>query len=462
VSVTHLNSVIYYGIIIFGQILSASAIIHMLYVRRTPASMIAWLLSIAVFPYIAVPLYFIIGTRKHINKKGSMKMTSIKNKQCQSDSIISEILSANGIPKAVSGNNVSIYTDGIAAYNIFLDSIKNAKESIYISTYIFEYDRVTKKIIDLLAEKSKSGVDVKILLDSVGSYKFYFRKRHMKRLVDAGVEISFFMPILRMPFKNYINLRNHRKIYIFDKKRLLSGGMNISNNYMGTLRHPPKWNDLMFKLKGYALLYYLNVFESDWNYASGQNLNISKDIEINNDGQNCIQVTPSGPDIERDGLFEALAAAIHAANERIWIVTPYFVPDVVLMRALIIAKHRGVDVKLITPKKSNHIIADLGRSSYMRELEDEGVCVALYKGSMLHAKAVLFDDTSVMLGSVNFDNRSLFLNYEVASFSYSKDTVKDAEFWIENLLENSDCHMKKATKVRLLMENLMRVFAPQL
>ncbi len=456
-----LHSFFYYGIIILWQLLVISAVMHMLYQRRTPTSMIAWLLSIAVFPYIAVPLYFIIGTRKHINKKTSVKMSALQNDECTPNLPVSEVLIANKIPKPTTGNRVKVITDGIMAYNLFIEKIKSAKESIYISTYLFEYDKITKNIIKLLSTKSKEGVKIKILLDSVGSYKFYFSKRFTKRLIDAGVDIAFFMPILRMPFKNYINLRNHRKIYIFDEKTVISGGMNISNDYMGTNRYPPKWNDLMFIIEGNAVFHYLEVFKSDWAYASGKNLEISTK-KLKKCGNDCLQVVPSGPDIETDALFEAIVSSIHSAKERIWIVTPYFVPDSVLMKSLIIAKHRGIDVKLITPAKSNHIIADLGRKSYMRELKEAGIHVALYNHAMLHAKAVLFDNKSVMLGSVNFDNRSLFLNYEIANFSYSKETIKTTESWMEELLRDSSDDIQKASKLRLVAENFMRIFAPQL
>ncbi len=462
-SIDFIHSFLYYAVVALGEVLVLSAIIHMLYTRRTPTSMIAWLLSIAAFPYIAVPLYFIIGMRKHINKKSLIKMDSIDEKECRVESEMCRILTSNGISKPTNDNLVEIYTNGIKAYDVFVKSIENAKKSIYISTYLFEYDRVTRNIINLLSNKAKEGVDVRILLDSVGSYKFYFRKRYLKKMIESGVKIHFFMPILKMPFKNYINLRNHRKIYIFDERMVLSGGMNISNDYMGTKRYKPKWEDLIFSLRGSAVVHYLEIFRSDWHHVSQEEIDISiKSSDFENYNGECLQVVPSGPDIASDALYEALIGAIHTAKRRIWIVTPYFVPDIVLIRALIIAKHKGLDVKLITPKKSNHIIADLGRTSYMRELDANGVDVALYNGSMLHAKAVLFDNSSVMLGSVNFDNRSLFLNYEVASFSYSAKTIKDVEKWMSSLLLNSSSGIKRAGRIRLVLENLMRVFAPQL
>jgi cardiolipin synthase len=132
------------------------------------------------------------------------------------------------------------------------------------------------------------------------------------------------------------------------------------------------------------------------------------------------------------------------------------------MLALQIAKHKGVDIKLITPKQSDHIVADLSRSSYMRELQDEGIDLVLYKGSILHAKAILFDRSAVMIGSVNIDNRSLLLNYEAVSFAYSETIIGEIEEWMKGFIENAETQMPKASKLRRIIENFMRILAPQL
>jgi cardiolipin synthase len=173
-------------------------------------------------------------------------------------------------------------------------------------------------------------------------------------------------------------------------------------------------------------------------------------------------VVPSGPDIPTDALYEALLNAIYNAKERIWIVTPYFVPDENMIQALVIAHHKGVDVKLITPKNSDHLLADLARSPYMRELDEIGAEVVLYEGEMLHAKAILFDDLGGMVGSVNLDNRSLFLNYEVVTFVYSSQFIESIEGWMKVLMDHSSRGMKRPSKVREAVENIMKVFAPLL
>lgn len=450
--------------LVVGEILFFSALVHMVYQRRTPTSMISWLLAIILLPHLAVPLYFVLGSRKHISSKtkSMFSLRSVTDLPLERANPIDGVLRANGIPGGTQGNRFVLYTDGTAAFSALMHEIDNAQESIFISTYVFSNDAVTTEIIKTLTEKAKVGVEVNLLIDSLGSFPLYCFQHPVKKLRQAGAKVSFFMPILKMPLRNYINLRNHRKIFLFDRRIVLTGGMNLSAEYMGPSPDPGRWNDLLFLIEGPAVFHYLEIFASDWAYACDRAMAIAMDSVPPGLGDAYIQVVPSGPDIARDALFEALICAIYAAKKRIWIVTPYFVPVTSLQEALIIAHHKGVDVKLITPYDSNHLTADLVRSSYMRELMEAGVEVALYKGPMLHAKAILFDDTGAMLGSVNIDNRSLLLNYEVVSFAYSAAIISEVNAWMEKLLEDSHHAMKPAGTLRRLAENLMRIIAPQL
>jgi cardiolipin synthase len=269
------------------------------------------------------------------------------------------------------------------------------------------------------------------------------------------------MPLLTRPFQNYINLRNHRKIFIFDDHTVLSGGMNISKEYMGPSPYGQRWDDILFFLQGPAVFHYREIFTEDWNHTAVKKLAMP-DFLPDSMGEDIIQVVPSGPDIQSDALYEALLSAVFSAHERIWIVTPYFVPDKSLMQALVIACHRGVDVRLITPAKSNHLVADLSRSGFMRELESKGVNVLLYPDRMIHAKAILFDHRGVMMGSANFDQRSLFLNYEVISFAYSRAIIDACADWMKELMADCTNRMTTAGRWRRISENLMSVFAPLL
>ncbi|MDD5119090.1 MAG: phospholipase D-like domain-containing protein [Sulfuricurvum sp.] len=437
--------------------------LHMLYLRRNHSTILAWFMVILMFPFPAFILYFIFGNRKVRQKSKKSKL--VLHKLHQTDTVafnpIETVLASHEIAGTTVCNDIQLYFDGVDAYNVLLNEIRNAKESIWISTYIFHNDSTTKVILEALTQKASEGVDIRILIDAVGSYGLYIWQRPLRALKNAGGKAVFFMPILKHPLRNYINLRNHRKIFLFDERVALAGGMNLGKRYMGPKPIKKRWIDMIFRLEGDAVFSYSEIFLADFAYASGEMKTAVKRV-INCSERNAIQVVPSGPDMSSDALYESLLSAIHTAYRRVWIVTPYFVPDETILRALIIAKHKGVDVKLIAPYTSDHWITDIGRSSYMREAEENGLEVLLYQGNMLHTKAVLLDDYAVMLGSVNIDNRSLFLNYEVVSFVYSKPVIAQMDEWVNNLIRHSSSGMQKGSKKRVILENFMRIFSPQL
>ena len=457
-----------YIFVLIGGILVFAALSHILYQKRSPTSMISWMLTIIFLPYIAVPLYFLIGIRKR-DKKYQKEYVEFHELAKKNPYILNDpnngfqnILKKNGIPPATSGNTYELITSDTEAYEKMLKAMRNAKESIDICTYVFKSDQTTEAFLELLTLRAKEGIRVRLLMDIVGSFGVYLDQRCFKALKKAGGEIAFFVPMLKRPFQNYINLRNHRKIYLFDQTTLLSGGMNLSNEYMGKDDGEKRWDDILYYLKGPAVNNFYSIFHNDWVYATKNEMKNDLKMDENYDGDTIVQVVPSGPDIPRDALYETLLNAIYSAKERIWIVTPYFVPDENIIQALIIAQHKGVDVKLITPKVSDNFIADMVRSPYMRELDNVGADVVLYEGEMLHAKAILFDSLGGMVGSVNMDNRSLFLNYEVVTFAYSLKFIESIEKWMERLIGNSSRGMHTPSKSREASENIMKVFAPLL
>jgi cardiolipin synthase len=445
------------------------AVTHILYQKRSPSSMTSWLISVFFIPYIAVPLYFLVGIRKRKKKKKKTKsyVTFEKNRVTLpkiSDGVqqsTNELLRKNGIPPATDQNDYRLITSDTHAYEILCSEIEAAKHSIEICTYLFEKDKTTAVLLEKLTQKALEGIKVRILLDIVGSFGVYINQKPFAALKAAGGDVAFFVPFLAKPFQGYVNLRNHRKVYLFDREVVLSGGMNLSNAYLGEDDGSKRWEDIIYRLEGVSVKYFYELFVNDWMFATDQQIK-EKIVIPNHCGNDTIQVVPSGPDIQSDALFEALLDAIYGAKERIWIVTPYFIPDENIKEALIIAYHKGVDVKLITPKESDHLIADLARSSYMRELFEVGIELVLYEGEMLHAKSMLFDNSIGIIGSVNLDNRSLFLNYEVVTFVYSKVQIVQIERWMSKLMDNATIGMDVPTKGREALENIMKVLAPVL
>jgi cardiolipin synthase A/B len=439
------------------------SVMHMLYRRRSPLSMTAWLLFMVIAPYFFVIFYFLFGIRKRsFDKEKSPLPLYPHHEKDVAVHPLDTLLRANGIPASTHDNSLHFYMDGVEAYEALFASLNGAKHSISISVYLLKNDVVTQGLFDLLIQKAHAGVDVRILIDAFGSAGLYLWQFPLKRLKDQGVAVSFFMPLLTLPLHSRLNLRYHRKIYLIDDTRLFSGGMNLAQEYMGPQPLKERWTDLLFSAEGSMVNNYRSIFESDWAYSQHIPIKQLHPQKRSKPGSCTTQVIPSGPDVSSDALLEAIIYAIHKAHKKIWIVTPYFVPDESIFQALHIALHRGVDVKLITPRESDHLIADLGRSSYIREAQDWGIDVALYGEPKLHAKAILFDDDAVILGSVNLDNRSLLLNYEVVTLIYSKTQIDEIAAWMADLLQNSTSQIDEAGRIRRIFENLMRIFVPQL
>jgi cardiolipin synthase len=358
-----------------------------------------------------------------------------------------------------------------------VEIIDGARTTIHITTYILGRGQVGTALVSRLAAKAAEGVSVRLLLDDVGSWRV--GRRFLAPLLAQGAKVAFFMPVLHIPFRGRANLRNHRKIMVADGRIAVTGGMNLAWPYMGPAPDPGYWRDLSAVVEGPAAADLEALFYSDWAFATGEELPVPGAVEdppgparervapqlasqTTTHSAGLVQVVASGPDVPDDPLYESLVSLIFAARRRIWIVTPYFIPDEMLIRSLNLAARRGVDVRLIVPASSNHISADLARESYLRELHEAGGQVLLYEPGMLHAKAVVFDDSLAVIGSANMDNRSLFLNYEVALFLYSQREVVAVIRWAEGLQAQCRRDLPRAGWARELVQNVVRLLSPLL
>jgi cardiolipin synthase len=277
----------------------------------------------------------------------------------------------------------------------------------------------------------------------------------------AGGQYAFFMPMMHLPFRGRANLRNHRKIAIADGAQAMMGGMNISRDYLGPTANARRWHDLSFTIKGPVLGDLCSVFNSDWQFAAKRN-----------DQQPCrpvfaeasvkLELVPSGPDVAGDPLYESVLTALFKARRRVWIVTPYFIPDEMLLKAICIAAKRGIDVRIVVPLVSNHPLADLVRRSYLREAQESGAKICNFTPGMMHGKVILVDEALAIVGSMNMDMRSFFLNYEVALFIYSEKMVQELDGWITNILGQSVLGIKKANMALAFIEGIARLLAPRL
>ncbi len=441
-------------------------IAHMLLSRKKPSYMIAWTVVIIAIPYIGIIIYLIFNGRKttqNISKKKNVKLQNIYEIDDKFNIPIEQFLRRSNIAGATNTNEFYLCKNSIDTYKKIIDILQNAQSSIYISTYIFEHDHITQKLLEILIQKAKEGVEVKLLFDSFGSLSLELFPKTLQQFKKAGGTYKFFMSVLKHPVKNKLNLRNHRKMIIIDNDTVISGGINISKDYLSTDIAQTSWKDLSFILKGTATLHYAEIFKYDWESQTKEAITIIKPKKSKNKyTKSIIQVIPSGPDVNNDALYESILYALFLAQKRVWIVTPYFVPDGALMDALIIAKHRGIDIKLILPKTSDQMLADISRSGFLRDLQKEGIEIHFYKASMLHAKAMLIDNDIAMIGSSNFDARSFFYNFEVMSFLYSKEDIMKIEKWIKTLFKECDIGLESAGKIRIVFENFFKMLSPAL
>ena len=462
----------FYWVYISYISLVIAVMLHMLYQHRSPQNLMAWSLTLLLLPYLGVVLYLLFGSRKFFRKRTKSAIALKDEQPIEATSTLMaqtiQLLKANRLFGTSEHNHVEIIKSDTDSYSAFLDAVENAQQSIYIETYIFECDQTGQTILDTLVSKAKQGVDVRLLLDGIGSLPLYINRRRFKSLIANGGKIAFFHPVFSGLFKGQINLRNHRKIYLFDQTTLLTGGMNLSNDYLGLKTDPEsaRWKDLMLKISGPAITHYSKIFAEDWCYATQEALPTHDTLPPKNKGgknPNCshlIHVVPSGPDIHGQPYLEILLHTLYSAKQQIQIVTPYFIPDSAVMNALLIALKRGVSVQLFTPNSSDILLFDLGRSSYMSELAEAGADIFYYTHTMLHAKLILIDQDVILSGSANLDYRSLYINYEVVNIIYAAELIDKAQVWIDQLKPSSVCYTPSQSRIRRLFENLTRIIAP--
>ncbi|HKU44972.1 MAG TPA: phospholipase D-like domain-containing protein [Polyangiales bacterium] len=451
---------------VLGFLLAVFLLSRILREHRPPASTMAWLLAIVLVPYLGVPLYFLIGGRKHRRlaaRKAPLypRARSAGATATETQHAVERVLITAGVPRPTSGNSFRLLENGETSYQYIIELFQGAKRSIDVSTFILGGDETGCSVLDVLASKASQGVRVRLLLD--GLFAFRTSRRALNRFTRAGGKLAVFMPLLRLPFRGPANLRNHRKIIVVDGRHAVLGGMNLAGEYMGPTQLPGRWRDLSLALSGPAVVHLHAVFRSDWEFAASH-ADSSKDdvLELAPEprGTARLQVVASGPDVVLDTYYDAMLAALFQAKQRIWVATPYFIPDESIARALLLAIRRGVDVRLVVPVRSNHWTADIAGGSYLRQIEQTGGKVCPYLPSMMHAKVTLIDDDIGVLGSANLDMRSLFLDYEISVFVYSEPEIAELTAWFQGLLQDCAGELAQPGRTRRLAEDLGRLLAP--
>jgi cardiolipin synthase len=456
-----------------GYIFAFILIPRIILERRQPAATVAWVLSIALLPVVGVPLYILVGgrrIRRHIRAKigaiGSVE-SSVENRvrpKTLSSSVAADcgsVLCTAGAPPPVTGNRVSVIHQGEEAYRSVLGLIEEARDHIHAQFFILDVDPIGKRFIHALAARARAGIRVRLLLDAVGSWRAL--RRLVRPLQKAGGEVAEFL-------KWSAHLRNHRKLLLADGTTAFCGGMNIGKKYMGPKWEKHQWRDIGVGIHGPAVRDLQVIFLDDWAFATEEvrprgHLFPSFPPPPDKSAESgTLQVVASGPDRALRPIYQGVFTAFTSARRRIWIATPYFVPDDAIGTSLENAALRGIDVRLIVPEKSDLRMVWLAGKSYFDELMLAGVKIYLYRPTNIHSKLLIIDDDVGVVGSSNVDIRSFFLNFELGVFLYGEKEIGLLASAFEDDLSRSlrldpATFSRRPKSVRLL-EDTCRIFSP--
>ena len=405
--------------------------------KRAPAATLSWLISLAALPYLGFLIYYFFGPQRI--KRQRLRRVRARatlppppaGLEPSADAIeLARVAQATtGLPPSTA-TRAQLLIDGAATYDALLAAVAVAREHVHLEYYIYLPDRTGTALRDALVERARAGVQVRLLLDAVGSGKV--SRSFLKPLVDAGGEVAWFHPMrLRWFWKRpWLNLRSHRKILVVDGQVGFTGGINITDAQDERL-HDDAYRDLHVRLEGDIVRSLQLVFVEDWTYASGQPP-LRLPMPAPRPGPIAAQVLVSGPDSSWEAIHRLHVGAIHAARERVWLVTPYFVPGEAAMMSLTSAALGGLDVRLLVPKLSDSRLVTYAARSYFDDLLAAGVRIYEYGPRLLHTKALLCDDDLAIIGSANFDNRSFRLNFEVSVLFRDPEVVDGLSGLIEH------------------------------
>lgn len=424
----------------FAIIALASTVVTIIVIvseNRNPVKSLAWVTVLLLLPIVGLILYIFFGRNikntRMISRRARRKLRR-REPRWESDlrdiSLSSSSKQLINLGRSLIGspfyadNSVEVFTNGEAKFKSLEDDIRAARKSINMQYYIFEDDNLGCRIANLLIEKARQGVTVRIMYDHVGS--FNVRSSFFRKLRDAGIDASPFFRVTFPQLATRINWRNHRKICIIDNAIGYIGGMNIADRYIDGGKSFDHWRDTHIRLTGSAIAALHYSFAVDWNFMCGEVIeDDGAEILPSVIGRNAItgigaQLLTSGPTSQWANIALAYNKAIANAQRRVYIQTPYFLPTEGLLKALQAAALSHVDVRIMMPEYSDSYMLTHASASYIAECLRAGIKFYRYKGGMLHSKLLIIDDEIVSVGSTNFDFRSFECNFESNLFLYSK------------------------------------------
>ena len=447
---------------------------------KNPDRTVLWLLTLALLPGVGVILYLLLGpdmkriqTRKLFKPSKSYPTIVTPRDRCTPPEVkkISILAFRNSAAEIMERGEVRVLVDGVETFSAIKQALSSAKRFINIEYFIFQDDRLGNEIADILCERAMSGVKVRMITDGVGTKKFGRNLIH--KLKHAGVDYNTFMPVSFPVLRSGINFRNHRKIVVVDGDVAFTGGLNVGVEYLGE-GHLGNWRDTHALFRGEPV-YALNaIFLQDWKIAAEEELSPDLELFSPTHPNECekypflpIQIVASGGSASPWHSIEQMYfTMISQAKYRIWITTPYLVPDGSIMQALQIAALSGIDVRILIPAVPDHFLVSWAGKSNIEDLLRAGVRIWMYEDGFVHAKTLLMDDIISSVGTANLDNRSLAINFEVQAFIYSRETAKifERDFLLD-LEKSRECILseweKRSVRSKIL-ESLGRLWSSQI
>ncbi|HET8791854.1 MAG TPA: cardiolipin synthase [Modicisalibacter sp.] len=413
---------------------------------RTSQGAIAWIISLITVPYAAVPAYWVFGQPRfygYVSARGE-RDTTLRRVLLRYRPLIEPYLtdSQHGNIRAIeqlammpmtSGNRAELLIDGEQTFDSLFAGIDEAQSYILIQFFIIRCDRLGTELKRRLERQASRGVRIYFLYDEIGCHSL--SDGFLDDLRAAGVEVSAFNSSRGLRHRFQLNFRNHRKVLVVDGESGWTGGFNIGVEYLGESEQGP-WRDTHLKLSGPSVLGLQEAFWEDWHWASGQVIDLQWKPQVTcAESQNVI-IVPSGPADRQETASLLTQHAIHSAQHRLWVASPYFVPDQGVQDALRLAAMRGVDVRVIMPERPDHLLIFLSAFSFLPDMLRVGVRIYRYQPGFLHQKVMLIDDHSASVGTVNLDNRSFRLNFEITAFIPDEGFAAEVQAMLERDLEN--------------------------
>lgn len=447
----------------FGALFALDAI----WQGRTAQGTIAWLVTLLLIPMLGIPIYLLFGTRRfhgyrlarrrgdaRLNVLGKQVRMSLQPFATPANSVTQPLYTLFRQPMT-SGNRCQLLINGEQTYRELHQALEHAEYSICMQFYIVRDDSSGQKMADLLIKKAQQGVRVYFLYDEIGSHGL--SRRYINALTNAGVRCSRFNS-LQVRHRLQLNFRNHRKVTVIDGKTTFIGGLNLADEYQ-----QPHWRDTHMRIDGPATLTFQLAFSEDWYWATQYlpRLHWQADTyRSDSSADSSVMCINTGPADNQESASLFISHLIHQAKHRIWLATPYFVPDIATLSALRLAGLRGIDVRILIPLSTDKWLVQQAMGSYIRELSACGARFFSYRPGFMHQKIMLIDEAWSSIGSSNLDNRSLRINFETNALIHCKQTAADIEAMLKNDFQQSNTTHISDSKLQRLLIKSCRLLAP--